>query len=113
MVDVFQEALIKVRSIFRRAHVTIKTQIVRMNVDQCQPAMLGHPIKFLYPSVNPRLSKEKKESGVLGQRVWEFDVAGAAASIYPEGENRIDALWLRLERIGIKAGCVVLNVEIA
>src|SRR5438270_4347098 len=112
IVDVFQEALIKLRSICRRAPGAIKTQIIRMNVEQCQSAMLGHPIKFLYPSVNPRLLKQKKKSGILGQRIREFDVAGSVSSIYPEGENRVHAVWLRFKRVSIEAGCVVMNVEI-
>src|SRR5438477_12985009 len=68
----------------------------------------------------------------MRQSIAEFDVAGAVHTCgrlhvrlmrgdpstahpgrgYPEGENCMAALWLRLERVGIESGGIILDIEL-
>jgi hypothetical protein len=63
--------------------------------------MLSHPIELAYPSRNRGLSKHKEKSGILWQCIRKFDIPRMAILSYPEREDGIHSIWLRLKRVSI------------
>src|SRR6266508_1960400 len=52
----------------------IKAQIVRMNVNQCHPAVLGDPIEFSHPDFRRLLLQQHEEREVLRKSIGKFNV---------------------------------------
>ena len=83
-----------------------------MHVEHGHATVLRNPVELLLPNLNALLLQEQEERKILRQRVRQFDVAGTARRGNPERKNRVHAVGLRLERIGVEGGAIVIRLEV-
>src|SRR5437667_4166247 len=111
--DILKKLLIEPARIFAaRLHATFKTHVVGMCVEKSHTATSCHPIQFVFPNVNRFFLKDDKQIKILSQCVWKLNITRSIVAWYPEWENRVDAVRLRFERIGVESGRIVKNVEV-
>ena len=95
----------------RGGTIARKVNVVRMNIQQRHAAVPGDPVQLLDPDFGIGFLEQQEQRGVLREGVGEFGVAVVAVG-NPEGENGVAAVRLRLKRIGVKRGGVVLDLQV-
>src|SRR4051794_20388151 len=95
----------------RRRAFAWKMDVIRMNIQQCHPAVAGDPIQLLNPDAGIRLLQQKEERGILRKSIGKFRIAAVTVG-NPERENGIAAVRLWFERIRVERRGVVFYFEI-
>jgi len=98
---------------FQRQFAAVEAHVVAVGVQQGHAAVFDDPVQFLFPDIDTRVSHDDIKEMILGQRVGHLDVAAVAppAVADPKREDGADGVWLGLERVGVKGGGGVQNVE--
>jgi hypothetical protein len=75
-----------------------------MHIDHCHSTVLGNPIEFAFPDVDCLFLQQQEEREILRKSVGQLDVAFLSRGGNPKRKNRVCAIRLRLERIGVERG---------
>ncbi len=94
-----------------------------MDIDERHAAALCKPVQFSQPDFGRCFAQDEKQCGILRQRVGQFHVAASGrpevgGGIWPgvrardpKRKNGARAVRLRLKRIGVERGGIVLNIQ--
>ena len=91
-----------------------------MHVDLGHATTAGHPVEFPQPDFRSAFTKEQKQGRILRQCVGQFNVAvpdfrfwkSGRGARHPEWKNGSRVVILRLERVCVEGGGIVLDVQI-
>jgi hypothetical protein len=99
----------------RRGGFAVEADVVRVNVDHHQTAVLRHPIELAQPDRRGAFLEDEEEGRVLGEGVGELDVAGAAGAFrgaHPERKDGAGAVGLGLEGVRVEGRGVVADLKL-
>ena len=101
---VFEETLIEICRIFGQTHSAIEINVIRVDMKQRHPTMGCYPIQSFCPDIRRLFIEQRKECGILRQRVWQLPIAFGAIPLNPERENCLNTIRLGFKGIGIERG---------
>src|SRR5690348_606327 len=83
-----------------------------MHNQKRHPSVSSNPVQFLLPDSNRLLLQYYEKVKVLNQSVRQLHKPTPIGSGYPKWKNGLDAIGLRFERVSVKRGRVVKDVQV-